>query len=49
MPGTAFRYGNICMYTYMHKTTIIEKRGHEFEIEQRAAYGRMWREKREDK
>ena len=28
------------MYTYMHVTTINEKRGHEFKIEQAAVYGR---------
>jgi hypothetical protein len=35
--------------TYIHVTTIHEKRGHEFEIEQAAVYGRVYMDAREGK
>ena len=35
------------MHTYLHATTIKEKRGHEFEWQQGGVYGRVWTEERE--
>lgn len=32
----------------MHETTINEKRGHEFKIEQVVVYGRIYMDKREE-
>lgn len=38
---------SMCIYTYMHVTTINGKGDHEFEKEQERTYGKVWREKRE--
>lgn len=35
------------MYTYLHVTTIMEKRAHAHDKEQRGLYGRGWMEEQE--
>ena len=36
---------SMCMYTYVHVTTMVKD--HEFEKEQERTYGKVWREERE--
>lgn len=37
-------WNTVCTYTYMHATTVSEKRSRELERERGRVHGKVWRE-----
>lgn len=42
-----FIFKNVYVYTYMNVTTIIEKKGHDFEREKARVCGMVWRKEKQ--